>query len=47
MGYVIEGVERVRPGADSKYFYDLFPKGPAKQAAEIAGLPRPCGKGAY
>ena len=26
---------------------DLFPVGPAKQAAKIAGLPQPLGKGGY
>ncbi|MGB0835445.1 MAG: TusE/DsrC/DsvC family sulfur relay protein, partial [Psychrobium sp.] len=26
---------------NSRYLYSLFPKGPAKQATRIAGLPKP------
>lgn len=28
---------------NSKYLYDLFPYGPAKQACRFAGLPKPTG----
>ena len=30
-------------GVDTKTLYQLFPKGPAKKAAKIAGLPKPKG----
>ena len=30
-------------GVDTKTLYALFPKGPAKKAAKIAGLPKPKG----
>jgi dissimilatory sulfite reductase related protein len=30
-------------GVETKELYDLFPKGPAKKAAKIAGLPKPKG----
>ncbi len=30
-------------GVDTKTLYQLFPKGPAKRAAKIAGLPKPVG----
>ena len=37
----------VLPGCDSKALYDLFPLGPAKQAAKVAGLTKPFGKAGY
>jgi tRNA 2-thiouridine synthesizing protein E len=44
---MLKGVNEFWPEADSKALYDLFPIGPAKQGAKIAGLPQPYGKGGY
>jgi TusE/DsrC/DsvC family sulfur relay protein len=36
------------PGKDwKKYLYELFPMQPNRQAARVAGLPKPFGKGGY
>ena len=44
---MLKGFQAIRPDADSKFLYDLFPLGPAKQGARMAGLPQPFGKGGY
>jgi TusE/DsrC/DsvC family sulfur relay protein len=44
---MLKGFQERNADADSKFLYDLFPLGPAKQGAKIAGLPQPYGKGGY
>lgn len=43
-----KGLDDLHPGEDwKKTLYDLFPQQPARQAARVAGLTKPFGKGGY
>ena len=44
---MLKELSQLLPGCDSKSLYDLYPAGPAKQGAKVAGLPQPLGKGGY
>ena len=44
---MLKDIAALMPGYDSKALYDLFPLGPAKQGARVAGLTKPFGKAGY
>ena len=45
---MVAGLDEEHPGTDwKKTLYELFPKQPNRQAAKVAGLPKPFGKGGY
>lgn len=45
---MLKELEDLHPGHDwKKDLYDLFPEQPARQAARVAGLTKPFGKGGY
>jgi tRNA 2-thiouridine synthesizing protein E len=44
---MLKDMAALMPGCDSKALYDLFPLGPAKQGARVAGLTKPFGKAGY
>ena len=45
---MVKDLEEKHPGPDwKKHLYTLFPNQPARQAARVAGLTKPFGKGGY
>lgn len=44
---MLKDLHEIFPECDSQMLYGLFPMGPAKQGAKVAGLPQPYGKGGY
>lgn len=45
---MVKDFNESHPGKEWKsYLYELFPKQPARQAARVAGLTKPYGKGGY
>lgn len=46
--HMVKELDDLHPEADwKKVLYDLFPQQPARQAARVAGLTKPFGKGGY